>query len=224
VATIAQRRRGQAVAAKNKRKKIFAILGLCALVVLLAIQLPKTLDLLSSDTPAAGPVAAPDVQTTPTRSDLSPLARRLLRRPASTDPFLARSVGNGDPVPSEVSGPGGARDPFIPVSAAEVLAPKRIVVGTPTSGATPTVGYIVVLASIRTTAGRAVAERIASKARRDNLGKVGVLDSSTRRPLRAGYYVAYIGPFRSASAVQDAANHAHALGYRTAYIRELVKY
>ena len=73
-------------------------------------------------------------------------------------------------------------------------------------------------------AGRSVAERIATNARKDGLGEVGVLDSSTRRPLRAGYYVAYAGPYSSGAAVRDAAAQAHALGYRTAYIRELVRY
>ena len=51
-----------------------------------------------------------------------------------------------------------------------------------------------------------------------------MLDSSTRRPLRAGYYVAYAGPYASGAEVRDAAARAHALGYRTAYIRELVRY
>ena len=105
----------------------------------------------------------------------------------------------------------------------EVIAPERIIIGTPTPGRTPTIGYIVVLASIRTSAGRSVAERIATDARKDGLGEVGVLDSSTRRPLRAGYYVAYTGPYSSGAAVRDAAAQAHALGYRTAYIRELVR-
>ena len=44
------------------------------------------------------------------------------------------------------------------------------------------------------------------------------------RPLRAGYYVAYIGPFTSGAAVRAAAANAHAKGYRTAYIASLIKY
>ena len=69
-----------------------------------------------------------------------------------------------------------------------------------------------------------MAERIARRARQDALGTIGVLDSSTSRPLRSGYYVAYIGPFGSGAAVRSAAARAHAKGYRTAYIRELIKY
>jgi hypothetical protein len=53
---------------------------------------------------------------------------------------------------------------------------------------------------------------------------VGVLDSSTRRPLRAGYYVVYNGPYRTMRAVQRAAAHIRALGYRTAYVRPILQY
>lgn len=221
MASVAQRRRTEAAAGKERRKKIFAILGICVLVVVGVIQVPKTLDLLSSDT-AAAPAPAPSI-TPGATLQTPPHALRLLRG-SGTDPFVRRSLSSGDPGPLAVAGPAGARDPFTPAPVNAVLAPKRIIIGTPSAGRTPTVGYIVVLASIRTAAGRGVAERIARSARRDGLGNVAVLDSSTRRPLRSGYYVAYAGPYSSGSAVRDAANRAHALGYRTAYIRELVRY
>jgi len=221
MATIATRRREAAIASKKKRKTIFVVLGGIAFVVLLVFQVPKTLDLLSSDTTAA-PVAP--VPTTTPVPKAPPAAARLLAAPATVDPFASRKIADGDPKPGPVAVPSGARDPFVRVATSTVLSPKRIVIGTPTFGETPTVGYIVVLASVRSGAGRGVAERIANRARRDGLGTVGVLDSSTRRPLRAGYYVAYVGPFTSGAAVRDAASRAHANGYRTAYIRELVKY
>ena len=53
---------------------------------------------------------------------------------------------------------------------------------------------------------------------------LAVLDSSTRKPLRAGYFVVYTGPFASLSAVQRSAAHVHAFGYRTAYVREILRY
>jgi hypothetical protein len=45
-----------------------------------------------------------------------------------------------------------------------------------------------------------------------------------RKPLRAGYFVVYNGPYATLSAVQRAADHVHAFGYRTAYIREIIRY
>ena len=48
--------------------------------------------------------------------------------------------------------------------------------------------------------------------------------SSTNKRLRAGYYVVYNGPYATLSAVQRAADHVHAFGYRTAYIREIIRY
>ncbi len=223
MATVAQRRRAQVVAGKERRKKVFAIGGICVLLVVLVIQGPKTLDLLSSETGAVAPVPLPS--TTPgARVPEAPPRALQLPDGSGTDPFAGRSLASGDPGPLFVSGPAGVRDPFMPARVATVIAPKRIIIGTPTAGQTPSVGYIVVLASIRTAAGRGVAEQIARSARRDGLAKVGVLDSSISRPLRAGYYVTYIGPFSSGSAVRDAADRAHALGYRTAYIRELVRY
>ena len=224
MASLAKRRRERIDAAQARRKKIFAIIGLVGFVVLAAIQGPKTLDLLSSETPAVAP--APIPVTTPATTTPAPSLRELKSLLASSgaDPFKRRSTGSADPRPVEVAGPAGTRDPFRPAIMTEVIAPERIIIGTPTPGRTPTIGYIVVLASIRTSAGRSVAEQIATNARKDGLGEVGVLDSSTRRPLRAGYYVAYAGPYSSGAAVRDAADRAHALGYRTAYIRELVRY
>jgi hypothetical protein len=72
--------------------------------------------------------------------------------------------------------------------------------------------------------GRASAERFAALARRNGLGSISVLDSSTRKPLRAGYYVVYTGPFASLPAVQRSAAHVQAIGYRTAYVRQILRY
>ena len=219
MATIAQRRRAQALAGKERRKKVLAIGGACLLVIALVIQGPRMLELFSSDSVAV--VAAPPPPVAP-----PPPPARELPLPAgpAVDPFRKRPLVGGDPAPANVSNPDGVRDPFMPAVTSVELATERIIVGTPAPGRSPTVGSIVILASIRTAAGRAVAEQIARTARVDGLGRASVLDSSSSRPLRAGYYVAYLGPFRSGSAARAARERARALGYRTAYVRELVRY
>ena len=80
------------------------------------------------------------------------------------------------------------------------------------------------LASVQTRLGRAYAERFATASGRNGLGSVSVLDSSTRKPLRSGYFVVYTGPFASLAAVQRSAAHVRAFGYRTAYVREILRY
>src|SRR5687768_9503619 len=97
MATLADRRRATAAAGKARRKKIFVILGICVLVVVLAIQVPKTLDLLSSDTPAAAPVAAPSTSTTPTTTVPAPRALQELRGSGGRDPFAVASTESADP-------------------------------------------------------------------------------------------------------------------------------
>ena len=110
-------------------------------------------------------------------------------------------------------------------AAAPAPIPGRIVVGTPASpDAVAERAWIVVLASIRTSAGRAYAERAANVAKSRRLGTVSVLDSSTRKPLRSGYYVVYTGPFESLSTVQRSAAQVRSSGYRTAYVREILVY
>ncbi len=80
------------------------------------------------------------------------------------------------------------------------------------------------LASIPTSNSRAQAVRFARTARARGIGSVGVLRSSARNRLRAGYWVVYSGMYRNASGAQRAAAQVHARGYRTAYLRQLVRY
>ena len=66
MASIATRRKERVAASKKKRKTIFVVVGAIALVAVLVIQVPRTLDLLSSDATAVAPVApAPATPTTP---------------------------------------------------------------------------------------------------------------------------------------------------------------
>jgi hypothetical protein len=235
----AQRKRAaNAAAAKERRQKVIAFGGLGVLAILLVIQGPKLLDALGgSSDPVAAP-SPPAVIAPPDDGSDSEQALRDLQGRA--DPFAARSLGDNDPHAGAVSGPGGVNDPFAPAAVASAPAPEatpkpepqqpappalpnRIVVGTPTAGAVAKRGWIVVLASIQTRLGRSYAERFAARVRANGL-EVSVLNSSTNRPLRSGYFVVYTGPFATLAAVQRSAAHVHAFGYRTAYAREILRY
>jgi len=240
VSTVAgrrEKRRVTAAAKKQRRQKVIAFGGLAVLALLFLIQGPKLLAAFGgSETPAAMP--GPGASAVPVPEPERKPRSGLLTRTARADPFAARRLPNGDPQLAAVSAPAGARDPFqqksVPASrpatpapsapAAPAPLPQRIVVGTPSSpNAVAKHGWIVVLASVRTGAGRAYAERVARGAEGRGLN-ASVLDSSTRRPLRAGYYVVYTGPYSKLSAVQRAAGRVRASGYRTAYVREILRY
>jgi hypothetical protein len=233
--SLTERRRARVAAAKERKKKIFAFAGVGVLVLLLVIQGPKMLELFGSGSTTIA--APPPPPTTVEKPEQAPPPRLGSR---SVDPFSSRILANNDPQPGSVPTPQGARDPFLKVGSGEPAPgetpakppatpspsplPKRIVVGTPTPGRTSTRGWIVVIASIPTRTGRAYAERFAVRVRDDGLTAIGVLESSTNKPLRAGYFVVYNGPYATLSAVQRAADHVHAFGYRTAYIREIIRY
>lgn len=237
MSTRADRRRANVAASKQRRQMMIAIGGFVILAILLVIQGPRMLDLFrGSGGPAvAAPLPVTTVALTPKTNHAG---RALLFKGGGSDPFAGRSLTDNDPRAGVVPIPVGAKDPFsggggalaARTAGAPASAPppqplsKRIVVGTPTPGAVAKRGWIVVLASIQTRAGRSYAEQYASRVRRDGLGTISVLDSSTRKPLRAGYYVVFTGPFATLGAVQRSADHVHALGYRTAYIREILRY
>jgi hypothetical protein len=232
--SLSDRRRARVAAAKARKKKIFAFAGLGLLGILLFIQGPKMLELFDS---GSAPLAAPVGPTTtaPTPAPSKPLRLGT----SSTDPFAKRALADNDPESGFVPTPTGSHDPFQKSGGAPAPAddpagpkpapqppalPKQIIVGTPTPDGVSTRGWIVVIASIPIRNGRGSAARFARQVRRDGLTAIGVLESSTRKPLRAGYFVVYNGPYATLSAVQRAADHVHAFGYRTAYIREIIRY
>ena len=238
----AQRKRAASeAAAKERRQKVIAFGGLGVLAILLVIQGPKLLDVFSgSDVPTSASSPAPaalDVAP-PTENDDERSSPALRFVNGGGDPFEHRALADNDPQAGVVALPGGVRDPFVdgaasaPPAAVQPKAdtepavqplPGRIVLGTPRAGVVAKRGWIVVLASIQTRVGRPFAERFATRVRSEGLS-VSVLDSSTRRPLRSGYYVVYTGPFASLAAVQRSAAHVRAFGYRTAYVREILRY
>jgi hypothetical protein len=226
----AQGRRAREAAAKERRKKLLAFTGLGLLLVVLAIQVPKTLRMLQSESPLKTSSAAAPATSTPSQSSVSKTSGkrpRFLRTTRADDPFAARRVVDGETRPGSV---GGRRDPFQrpstatprPAAPAPRL-PRRIIVGTPGSRS-PRVGYTVVLASIPTSNSRASAVRFARTARARGVRNVGVLRSSAANRLRLGYWVVYSGMYGKSSGAQRAAAQVHARGYRTAYPRQLVRY
>lgn len=235
----ADKRRAKAAAAKDRRRKILAIGLLGVFAALLVIQGPKLQDAVrGSDSSAATAPPAP-VPTVPSTEPRKKEGKALLFKASNADPFASRSLANNDPRAGDLAGPAGAKDPFAgggsgtsgsgssPAPAPQPVAqplPNKIVIGTPTVNGKAKRGWIVVIASIQTRLGRGYANRFATGVRLRGLTPVAVLDSSTRKPLRSGYYVVYTGPFATLSDVQRSAAHVHAFGYRTAYVREILQY
>jgi hypothetical protein len=222
----AKRRRSAyaaAAAAKERRKKILAIAGFVVFVAVMAYEVPHTLKLLNHSTTAALP--APPAPA-PVRPRSIP---KTLQRAGGGDPFANVSLTSSDPAVR--SSPGG-RDPFASHvgQASETSAtsseplPKTIVIGTPTAHGAAIRGWIVILASIPTARGQATALTFARSAERNGVSSVSVLNSSNRRPLRGGYWVAYAGPVRTVAAAEQLASSVHASGYGTAYVRQLIEY
>jgi hypothetical protein len=226
-ATQARRTRERAV--KERRKKVFLVAGLLLFAVVMAIQVPRTLGMLKSDSSST---SSAGVTTTASKAPAGKQRRapRFLRTATADDPFAARSIADGESRPGAVAAP-GLNDPFQPGSTAPASLtpyvalpiPRRIIVGTPGHGA-PKVGWTVVLASIPTSSSRAQAVRFARSARANGVHGAAVLKSSTRNRLRPGYWVVYSGMYRRLSSVERAAAAIHARGFRTAYIRQLVRY
>jgi hypothetical protein len=81
-------------------------------------------------------------------------------------------------------------------------------------------GYTIVLASIETSQGRAVAERKANEAIREGLPEVGILNSSDYLTLNPGYYVVFTGIYDTLSEARAALPTARAF-QPLAYVREI---
>jgi len=227
----AQARRTRERVAKERRKKLLLVAGIGLLLAVLAFQVPRTLNMLKSDSSATTPSGG--ITSTPSKTPAGKASPRSLRflRAKADDPFASRRIADGESRPGAVGASSGVHDPFQPNSAAHTTPPhraalpmpRRIIVGTPGRRA-PRVGWTVVLASIPTSHSRAQAVRFARSARAHGVRGAAVLKSSTRNRLRPGYWVVYSGVYRNLAGVNRAAGHVHARGYRTAYIRQLVRY
>jgi hypothetical protein len=241
-----------ASASKPRRGLWLLAAGGALILVLLVLVMQRTLgsngDATSSpSTLSISPaqVAAQPSASTPTRRLLrtgargsDPFAHRVVGGggavlSASTpagfhDPFAGRTI-HGDSTSLSAATPRGSRDPFLaggaPAPAAVVVpALPQLVIGTAGPHARRSTGFIVVLASIETAGGRGSAVGFARRVRARGMPQIGVLRSSTHHPLRAGYFVVYSGIYQNRGAVGTALGNAHALGYSTAYVREILQY
>jgi hypothetical protein len=227
-------------AAKERRQKVvIAVLG-AVLVIVLAVELPGLLGSSGGGSSSAPPVSTPAISAPlPASSgakDTSKQLRALLRQ-APHDVFAARSGGGSATTLGSVPVPPGLHDPFAsphsPEASVAPAAPKpvtssplpsTIVIGAPGKGRVAVKGWIVILASIPTAEGESSARAFAGAAQKRAVGKVSVLNSSNRRPLRGGFWVVYTGPYNTLTLVTRAAGGVHRAGFGTAYIRELIVY
>ena len=241
--TAARRTRAAAAAqqraAKERRQRFMAIGLVALLVVVLAYEVPKLMKAgSSSSTSTAAPVVTTPAPVAPALAQVqqSKALKALLKQPPH-DVFAAQSTGSPATLGS-VATPPGLHDPFAAPrsSQAAVVAitptappktpqlPGKIVLGTPGAGKVAVAGWIVILASIPTDAGQSSATSFAKTAGKVGLGKISILNSSNRRPLRGGFWVVYTGPYGSLTQVSAAADSVHKSGFTSAYIRELIVY
>lgn len=237
------RRRSRAAAAqeraaKDRRQKMLVAAPGVVLVALLAFQLPRLLKGSGSSSSSVAPtgITTAAVPTTPSVPPKSAAERAVLRN-APRDVFA--KVGGGSPSTlGSVPTPPGLHDPFArasspaaavapvsrPTPVRRSVLPGTIILGTPGTGKVAVQGWIVILASIPTAQGQGAATAFAGQAAKASIGKVSVLNSSNRRPLRGGYWVVYTGPFPSLGQVSTQVGHVHSAGFTGAYIRELIVY
>ena len=153
--------------------------------------------------------------------------KALLKQPPR-DVFAVQDTGSPTTLGS-VATPPGLHDPFASPHSSEASVvpvtptappktpqlPGKIVLGTPGAGKVAVTGWIVILASIPTAAGQSSATSFAKSAGKAGLGKVSILNSSNRQPLRGGFWVVYTGPFTSLTQVSSAADNVHKSGFST---------
>lgn len=235
-----RRARGAADQQAKERRQKLMVAGLGVLLLLLLVfQLPKLLSRGGSSarsvTPAATLPTTPVVVSAGTTAQSTKAYRAALKQ-APHDVFTARRLSSDNTL-GAVATPAGLHDPFAkPHSAQAAVAPATqkpvtasplpgtIVVGTPGANKTTVAGWIVILASIPTAQGADAANSFAAQARKAGFGAVSVLNSSTKKPLRGGYWVVYTGPYNTLAQVSTAADTIHSSGFKTAYIRQLVMY
>jgi hypothetical protein len=84
-------------------------------------------------------------------------------------------------------------------------------------------GYTVVLESIPTSSGRALAVQRARRAKATGLPQVGVLESSAYSTFHPGYFVVFSGIYGSASEAARGVASVHSHGFADAYEKQVTK-
>lgn len=82
-------------------------------------------------------------------------------------------------------------------------------------------GWTIALASVPQTRGRAAAVARTREARKSGLSAVGILDSSRYASLHPGYWVVFVGVYRSEAEATSALEPARKFA-RTATVRRIV--
>jgi hypothetical protein len=223
--------RDAALAARQRKAKVMAAVLSVLLAALLAYQLPHMLKRFGHTASPTATTSASAGTPVPGPSPTKEPAPILRTSGVGRDPFALRNLPDLDP---GIAPGGGGRDPFamqkaaapsvpsVPAHAAARTLPKRLVLGTPGAHKHRMHGWIVILASIPVTRGRAAATAFARHVH--GLGGVSIANSSNQRSLRGGYWVVYTGPAKTLKAVSRLVAAAHASGFRSAYIRELYQY
>lgn len=238
-------------AAKAKREKIaLGVCGVILLVVL-AVMGPKTLKQLhGSSAPAPAPVA-PSASSTPATAAQAAIAAkqadalRATKHLAAKDPFVAQlgSKAAADQVAAPVAPAVREanfikKDPFIQQltfadAPASSTATPTTTTPAATPGPTPEKGatgshagesggnYIVMVASIPVSDGRAVARAAAATARSQGVPSVKIVESSGYPTLRTGFYAVYSGPYPTLAELMPALEQVRGDGYASAYTRRL---
>lgn len=231
-----------AAAAKARDRNRWILLGVLGvlLVVVLAFELPSTLNKLSpsSSPPAAAPTqaAAPTAAAAqPVATSLTPVLKRL-QSFAVKDPFVAQlSSSGGSVTASSASVPTGlalsgppvrtkdfvAKDPFVaqvatPAAAAASPAPEATQSGgsaPAVSNALPSAGFVVVLDTVPAAHGQKLAglDVIAAE-------NAGLVQVRTATVFSGKVLEVYTGPYPSQSAAQTALIRALRDGYTQASV------
>jgi hypothetical protein len=237
-------------AAKAKKEKILLAVCGVVLLGLVAVEGPKTLKKLHGSSGAAPAAVAPSpsaAQATgsPTAGATAKAADlQATKHLASKDPFVAQLGAQAAAAQeaSPVTGPAVRashfvkKDPFVqqvtfaaPTTSSAAPAPD-----TPTGTAGSTTGkpanakaasksgnYIVMVASIPISDGRAVARAAAATARSHGVARVKIVDSSDYPTLRTGFYAVYSGPYPTLGELLPALEQVRGKGYASAYTRRL---
>jgi hypothetical protein len=242
--TAARRTKAAAAAQRRvakERRQRFMVIGLVALlVVVLAFEVPKLMKAgsSSSSSSTAAPVVVTTTAVAPSGDQAAQSkALKAALKQSPRDVFIAQGTGSPTTLGS-VATPPGLHDPFAAPRSSQAAVvpvtptappktpqlPGKIVLGTPGAGKVTVTGWIVILASIPTDAGESSATSFAKTAGKAGLGKISIINSSNRKPLRGGFWVVYTGPYASLPQVSSAADNVHKSGFTGAYIRELVVY
>jgi hypothetical protein len=203
---------------KKRRQQKIAIGGAVLLVVVLAIQVPRTLKMIKGTaTPAAAPAAVESSDSAPA-STAGPVVSLTNTEPGPSklprgagygrkDPFAARTAGGKGSAGKDRKGDAGFR--LVPGMAVTADTPAR-------RGR-----YVVVLRSLPAKGGRATALRVAADFRKRGVPHAGVLLSTKYGSLRRGYYVVHAGTYPSRLAALESLLAARRAGADNPYIRPL---